>query len=159
MKIKDCDFDELEKRYSHLTRFIQLFASDSQNFRKQLHDTVICQFNVAQNVADLYRSVFFIARFKGGNRKSQKVYLIWPHPQETWTKSLVLNVSILKVKPLVLLIWFWGKKLTFWDLYTFTQQTTWLFNWKESWKLNYEVECIPWVKKVFQWINLCCTDG
>ena len=43
----------------------------------------------------------------------------------------------------------------FWDLYTFTQQTTWLFNWKESWKLNYEVECIPWVKKVFQWINLC----
>ena len=58
LQIKDCDFDELEKRYSHLTRFIQLFASDSQNFRKQLHDTVICQFNVAQNVADLYRSVF-----------------------------------------------------------------------------------------------------
>ena len=54
-QIKDCDFDELEKRYSHLTRFIQLFASDAQNFRKQLHDTVICQFNVAQNVADLYR--------------------------------------------------------------------------------------------------------
>ena len=49
-----------------MTRFIQLFASDSQNFRKQLHDTVICQFNVAQNVADLYRSVFFRARFKGG---------------------------------------------------------------------------------------------
>jgi hypothetical protein len=63
LQIRDCDFDELEKRYSHLTRFIQLFASDSQNFRKQLHDTVICQFNVAQNVADLYRSVFFRARF------------------------------------------------------------------------------------------------
>ena len=46
-----------------MTRFIQLFASDSQNFRKQLHDTVICQFNVAQNVADLYRSVFFRTRF------------------------------------------------------------------------------------------------
>ena len=45
----------MEKRYSHLTRIIQLFASDSQNFRKQFHDTVICQFNVAQNVADLYR--------------------------------------------------------------------------------------------------------
>ena len=54
-QIKDCDFDELEKRYSYLTRIIQLFASDSQNFRKQFHDTVICQFNVAQNVADLYR--------------------------------------------------------------------------------------------------------
>ena len=38
-----------------MTRIIQLFASDSQNFRKQFHDTVICQFNVAQNVADLYR--------------------------------------------------------------------------------------------------------
>ena len=53
--IKDCDFDDLEKRYSYLTRIIQMFASDSQNFKKQFHDTVICQFNVAQNVADLYR--------------------------------------------------------------------------------------------------------
>ena len=54
-QIKDCDFDELEKRYSHLTRYIHMFASDAQQFRKQLHETIICQFNVAQNVADLYK--------------------------------------------------------------------------------------------------------
>ena len=32
-----------------------MFASDAQQFRKQLHETIICQFNVAQNVADLYK--------------------------------------------------------------------------------------------------------
>ena len=54
-QIKDCDFDELEKRYTLLTRYIQMFATDAQTFRKQLHETIICQFNVAQNVADLYK--------------------------------------------------------------------------------------------------------
>ena len=32
-----------------------MFATDAQTFRKQLHETIICQFNVAQNVADLYK--------------------------------------------------------------------------------------------------------
>jgi hypothetical protein len=54
-QLKDCDFDDLEKRFSYLSRYIQLFTSDVQHFRKQLHESVICQFNVAQNVADLYR--------------------------------------------------------------------------------------------------------
>ena len=71
-QIKDCDFDELEKRYALLTRYIQMFALDAQTFRKQLHDTIICQFNVAQNVADLYKERVHtreVERFRAAHKK------------------------------------------------------------------------------------------
>eukprot|EP00095_Tigriopus_kingsejongensis_P009498 maker-scaffold1595_size34508-snap-gene-0.8 protein:Tk09498 transcript:maker-scaffold1595_size34508-snap-gene-0.8-mRNA-1 annotation:"dynamin-binding protein" len=52
---RDGIFDDLEKRFSFLCKAVQTFSADSHRFREQLHDVAVSQFNVAENVADLYK--------------------------------------------------------------------------------------------------------
>ena len=46
-------------------------------FREQLHDTIICQYNIAQNVADLYTARTHareVERYKAAHKKIISTY-------------------------------------------------------------------------------------
>ena len=52
---KDAAYDGLYKRFSHLTLSVSEFSSNVNKVREQLHELVISQFNLAQNISDFYR--------------------------------------------------------------------------------------------------------
>ena len=51
---KDHFFEELERKFSFLTQSVQMFGMDVQRLKDHLHETILSQFNIAENVADLY---------------------------------------------------------------------------------------------------------
>ena len=52
---KDAEFEELEKRFSYLTHSVAVFCQNIQRLKEHLHETTVSQFNIAENVADLYK--------------------------------------------------------------------------------------------------------
>lgn len=74
---RDFNFDDLDRRFSHLSRCVQLFATDSVRFRENLHDVAISQFNIAENVADLYKDKVHtreVERFRAAHRNIISTY-------------------------------------------------------------------------------------
>ena len=74
---RDFNFDDLDRRFSHLSRCVQLFAADSARFRENLHDVAISQFNIAENVADLYKDKVHareVERFRAAHRNIISTY-------------------------------------------------------------------------------------
>lgn len=74
---RDQDFDELERKFSHLIRSVQVFAVDSATFRENLHEVAVSQFNIAENVADLYKDKVHIReveRFRSAHRNIISTY-------------------------------------------------------------------------------------
>ena len=56
---------------------VQSFSNEVLPFREQLHDTIICQYNIAQNVADLYTAKAHareVERFKAAHKKIISTY-------------------------------------------------------------------------------------
>ena len=56
---------------------MQLFAADSVRFRENLHDVAISQFNIAENVADLYKDKVHtreVERFRAAHRNIISTY-------------------------------------------------------------------------------------
>ena len=56
---------------------VQTFSNEVLPFREQLHDTIICQYNIAQNVADLYTAKAHareVERFKAAHKKIISTY-------------------------------------------------------------------------------------
>lgn len=51
---KDADFEDLEKRFSYLTHSVALFCQNKR-LKENLHEATVSQFNIAENVADLYK--------------------------------------------------------------------------------------------------------
>eukprot|EP00092_Neocalanus_flemingeri_P059232 GFUD01070744.1.p1 GENE.GFUD01070744.1~~GFUD01070744.1.p1 ORF type:complete len:905 (+),score=202.84 GFUD01070744.1:37-2751(+) len=52
---KDAEFEEFEKRFSYLTHSVAVFCQNIQRLKSHLHETTVSQFNIAENVADLYK--------------------------------------------------------------------------------------------------------
>ena len=52
---KDAQYDQLYKSFSHLTLSVTEFSNDVSKVREQLHELVISQFNLAQNISDFYK--------------------------------------------------------------------------------------------------------
>ena len=52
---KDAQYDQLYKSFSHLTLSVTEFSNDVGKVREQLHELVISQFNLAQNISDFYK--------------------------------------------------------------------------------------------------------
>jgi len=50
----DYSFEDLERKFSSLQKAAAAFCSGAQKFRENLHEVAMSQFNVAENVADLY---------------------------------------------------------------------------------------------------------
>ncbi len=76
-KTRDLNFDDLERRFSYLIRSVQAFSVDSQRFRENLHDVAISQFNIAENVADLYKEKVHtreVERFRAAHRNIISTY-------------------------------------------------------------------------------------
>ena len=60
-----------------MTRSIQLFMLDSGKFRETLHEVAVSQFNIAENVADLYKDKVHIReveRFRSAQRNIISTY-------------------------------------------------------------------------------------
>jgi hypothetical protein len=56
---------------------VQVFSVDSQRFRENLHDVAISQFNIAENVADLYKEKVHareVERFRAAHRNIISTY-------------------------------------------------------------------------------------
>merc|ERR1719422_2754301 len=69
---KDCQFEDLEKRFSFLTHSVALFSQNAQRLKEHLHETTVSQFNIAENVADLYKEkqsqLREVERFRAAHR-------------------------------------------------------------------------------------------
>ena len=90
----DFTFDDLEKRFSNMTRSIQLFMLDSGKFRETLHEVAVSQFNIAENVADLYKDKVHIReveRFRSAQRNIISTYWNQYVSQQAFL-SLYLNI-------------------------------------------------------------------
>ena len=72
LQTKDAAFEDYEKRFNGLKESVQTFFTGTLPFREQLHDTIMCQYNISQNVADLYTSKIHtreVERFKTAHKK------------------------------------------------------------------------------------------
>jgi len=69
---KDAEFEELEKRFSFLTNSVADFCQNLRKLKGHLHETTVSQFNIAENVADLYKEkqlqIREVERFRMANR-------------------------------------------------------------------------------------------
>ena len=77
LQSKDAAFEDHEKRFYDLKDSVQAFANDAIPLREQLHETIVCQYNIAQNVADLYTSKVHareVDRFKAAHKKIISTY-------------------------------------------------------------------------------------
>lgn len=52
---KDAQYDLLYKQFSHLTLAVGEFSTNVTRVKEQLHELVVSQFNLAQNISDFYK--------------------------------------------------------------------------------------------------------
>lgn len=52
---KDAQYDLLYKQFSHLTLAVGEFSTNAARVKEQLHELVVSQFNLAQNISDFYK--------------------------------------------------------------------------------------------------------
>ena len=83
---KDAAFEDHERRFNVLKESVQAFSNDALPFRDHLHDTIMCQYNIAQNVADLYTARVHtreVERFKAAHKKIISTY---------WNEFVRINI-------------------------------------------------------------------
>ena len=76
-KSKDVAFEDHEKRFNDLKESVQAFTNDASRFREYIHDTIISQYNIAQNVSDLYTQKVHareVERFRSAHKKIMSTY-------------------------------------------------------------------------------------
>ena len=52
---KDAQYDQLHKTFSHLTQSVGEFSTNVARVKDSLHELVVSQFNLAQNISDFYK--------------------------------------------------------------------------------------------------------
>ena len=52
---KDAQYDQLHKTFSHLTQSVGEFSTNVTRVKDSLHELVVSQFNLAQNISDFYK--------------------------------------------------------------------------------------------------------
>ena len=52
---QDAKYEDLYRRFSHLTLGVAELAANTARVREQLHELVVSQFNLAQNISDFYK--------------------------------------------------------------------------------------------------------
>jgi len=50
----DYSFEDLDRKFSAVQRAVNAFCAGAQRFREALHEVALTQFNVSENVTDLY---------------------------------------------------------------------------------------------------------
>jgi len=69
---KDAEFEDLEKRFSFLSHSVAVFCQNVQRLKEHIHETTVSQFNIAENVADLYKEkqsqLREVERFRAAHR-------------------------------------------------------------------------------------------
>ena len=52
---KDAQYDQLFKNFSHLTQTVSAFSTNTTRVKDTLHELVVSQFNLAQNISEFYK--------------------------------------------------------------------------------------------------------
>ena len=110
---KDVQYDQLFKTFSHLTQTVAAFSTNTTRVKDNLHELVVSQFNLAQNISEFYKEKRLqlreVERFKLAYQRVISSY--WNTFVSTWLFYKILKLGSREILNLKYLMKVKGKIL------------------------------------------------